>query len=188
MPAIILIKYWPTFFPQFFNANCPKLKQGQPGTHNKPSHAAIVIYCKYWYNSENILSFSLPWFSQKRDKPSQPHSCAKKLEYLTQTSQQLAGRQMQTTQNKSNPGLFFFLFFSCLTCTATYSTGLVKPHSNYYYPANSRPLGESLARRILAQSKQALRNVLEWADQASFSHAGTLENHPWCLAWEDACT
>lgn len=28
----------------------------------------------------------------------------------------------------------------------------------------------------------------QWAYQALFTHSGTLESHPWCLAWYDACT
>lgn len=149
-----------------------------------PSQTAIVIYCKlvqFWEHSA-----FLPAMIQLGTWPT----------IITLQLVQKTGIHHPDVPpvgwqaNGDNTGQIksCFSFSACLTCTATYSTGLVKPHSKYYYPANSRPLGESLARRILARSKQALRNVLEWADQASFSHAGTLENHPWCLAWEDACT
>lgn len=166
--------------------------------NNPKNQTVIVIYCKYLYNSENIL----PLVSLlAKTHNLMPNNITQKcnvglLEQLTQfftLSLCLDRVKYQTlhistvawqangenTEQICQASIRLWCQNEHRLCIYAFLSGHIfhwprnKVYSSYDYPANHSPRGETPAWRILARSKRGLRNVPEWANQAVFTHRKT---------------
>lgn len=62
-----------------------------------------------------------------------------------------------------------------------------KVYSNYHYPANRSPCGETLAQGFLARFRASLEERAGMS-KSSLIHSLWHQNHPGCLAWDYART